>query len=299
MRHSESPVERTLFGDVPVVEKVVNVASVPHRSPFRYPGGKTWLIPRIRQWLGSLPAKPSVLVEPFAGGAIVGLTAAFEELAERVVLVELDEDVAAAWQTIFSDDNEWLAERILSFDLTEANVRAEVTASPKTQRDQAFRIILKNRTNHGGILAPGASLIRTGENGKGLRSRWYAATLARRIRDLRAIRDRVQIACGNGIEAIIRHAADKRAAFFIDPPYTAAGKKAGTRLYRYHELDHDLLFGATASVAGDFLMTYDNADDVVAKAKQYGFSTRTIPMKNTHHAVMSELLVGRDLGWVR
>ena len=24
---------------------IVNVASVPQRSPFRYPGGKTWLIP--------------------------------------------------------------------------------------------------------------------------------------------------------------------------------------------------------------------------------------------------------------
>jgi DNA adenine methylase len=299
MDHSELPVERTLFGDVPVVENVVNVASVPHRSPFRYPGGKTWLIPRIRQWLGSLPASPSVLVEPFAGGAIVGLTAAFEELVGRVVLVELDHDVAAAWQTIFSDENEWLAERILSFDLTEENVRAEVTAAPKTLRDQAFRIILKNRTNHGGILAPGASLLRSGENGKGLRSRWYAATLARRIRDLRAIRDRVEVVCGNGIEAITRYATAQRAVFFIDPPYTAAGKKAGTRLYRYHELDHDLLFGSTASVAGDFLMTYDNADEVVAMAKRHGFNTRMIPMKNTHHAVMSELLVGRDLGWVR
>ncbi len=33
---------------------IVNVASVPQRSPFRYPGGKTWLVPRIRQWLKSL-----------------------------------------------------------------------------------------------------------------------------------------------------------------------------------------------------------------------------------------------------
>jgi len=31
--------------------KVVNVASVPQRSPFRYPGGKTWLIPVVRKWL--------------------------------------------------------------------------------------------------------------------------------------------------------------------------------------------------------------------------------------------------------
>jgi DNA adenine methylase len=30
---------------------VVNVASVAQRSPFRYPGGKTWLIPTVRKWL--------------------------------------------------------------------------------------------------------------------------------------------------------------------------------------------------------------------------------------------------------
>jgi hypothetical protein len=32
-------------------QNVVNVASVPQRSPFRYAGGKTWLIPKIQQWL--------------------------------------------------------------------------------------------------------------------------------------------------------------------------------------------------------------------------------------------------------
>jgi DNA adenine methylase len=205
MRRSEPTVERALFGDVPVAEKVVNVASVPHRSPFRYPGGKTWLVPRVRQWLGSLPARPRLLVEPFAGGAIVGLTAAVENLADRVVLVELDEDVAAAWQAIFSDDNEWLAQRVLTFPLTEENVRAEIASTPSSTRERAFRIILKNRTHHGGILAPGATLLRSGENGKGLRSRWYAATLARRIRALRGLRDRVEVVCGDGIAAIEQH----------------------------------------------------------------------------------------------
>jgi hypothetical protein len=38
--------------DVEMTEPV-NVASVPQRSPFRYPGGKTWLIPYIRSWLAS------------------------------------------------------------------------------------------------------------------------------------------------------------------------------------------------------------------------------------------------------
>ena len=298
MSRSEPPVERTLFGDVPAAERVVNVASVPHRSPFRYPGGKTWLVPRVRDWLQSLP-RPSVLVEPFAGGAIVGVTAAFEGLAERVVLVELDADVAAAWQAIFGDDNEWLARRILAFELTEDNVRAEIASAPATTRERAFRILLKNRVNHGGILAPGATLLRTGENGKGLRSRWYAGTLARRIRELRTVRDKVEVVCGDGIAVIERHSGESKAVFFIDPPYTAAGKRAGRRLYSHHELDHEALFAATARVKGDFLMTYDNAEAVAEMAARHGFATRAVPMKNTHHAVMSELLVGRNLGWVR
>src|SRR5215475_1839398 len=51
----------------------VNVASVPQRSPFRYPGGKTWLVPYIRSWLASRGGRASLLIEPFAGGGIVGL----------------------------------------------------------------------------------------------------------------------------------------------------------------------------------------------------------------------------------
>ena len=46
-------------------------------------------------------------------------------------------------------------------------------------------------------------------------------------------------------------------------------------------------------------MTYDNADDLVSMAEKHEFQTRTIAMKNTHHAVMNELLIGRDLSWVR
>ena len=80
---------------------IVNIASVPHRSPFRYPGGKTWLVPRVRQWLASTP-RPQELIEPFAGGAIVGLSVLFENLVDQLLLVELDEDVAAVWSIVLN-----------------------------------------------------------------------------------------------------------------------------------------------------------------------------------------------------
>lgn len=91
---------------------------------------------------------------------------------------------------------------------------------------------------------------------------------------------------------------DRNAVFFIDPPYTAGGKSAGSRLYTYSEVDHEQLFSLCEKIRGDFLMTYDNAEEVRALAKRHGFQTKPVAMKNTHHAEMNDLLIGRDLAWV-
>jgi DNA adenine methylase len=85
--------------------------------------------------------------------------------------------------------------------------------------------------------------------------------------------------------------------FFIDPPYTAGGKRAGSRLYKHCEVDHERLFSECEKLMGDFLLTYDNADEVRALADRHGFDYRPVAMKNTHHAEMSELLIGRNLAW--
>ncbi len=281
------------------VPKIVNVASVPNRSPFRYPGGKTWLIPHIRKWMRSLRHRPHLFVEPFVGGGIVALTVAFEGFADHVVMVELDPDVAAVWKVITSPDFAELGDRIGRFQVSEKNVRDELAKDSQEFQDIAFRTILKNRMFHGGILAPGASLIKSGENGKGLMSRWYPKTLSDRIRAIGEIRDRITFVEGDGIEAIEKHPLGNDVIFFIDPPYTVAGKKAGSRLYKYNELDHARLFEVVNSNCSDFLMTYDNADGVRELASVYGFDLELVAMKNTHHAKMAELLIGRDLGWSR
>lgn len=279
--------------------RIVNVASAPQRSPFRYPGGKTWLVPRIRQWFAQMPKRPSTLIEPFAGGGIVSLTVAFEHLADHVMMVELDTDVAAVWETIVNGDGEWLANEIIHFDLTHGTVQATLSQSPSSSRERAFATILKNRVNHGGILAPGASMVKQGENGKGLKSRWYPQTLSQRILSIVAIRDRIDVVLGDGLTVMKQYADCSDTVFFIDPPYTAGGKRAGSRLYTHSIIDHAELFRVTASLGGDFLMTYDNADELHDLARQYAFDTLLIPMKNTHHAKMRELLIGRDLNWAR
>jgi DNA adenine methylase len=279
--------------------QLVNVASVPTRSPFRYPGGKTWLVPRIRRWLGSLPQLPDVFVEPFAGGGITALSVAFEQLAQHVVMVELDPQVAAVWHTILEGDATWLANAIVDFKLTESNLEAALARPADSTQELAFQTILRNRTHRGGILAPGAGKIKYGENGKGLLSRWYPATISRRILEIARIRDRITFVEGDGLAIARQYAGNAHCAFFIDPPYTASTKRAGSRLYLYSDLDHQELFRLAATFAGDFLMTYDNAAELHALAVVHHFDTELVAMKNTHHAEMTELLIGRHLTWAR
>ncbi|HEX3560014.1 MAG TPA: NotI family restriction endonuclease [Pyrinomonadaceae bacterium] len=278
-------------------DEVVNVASVPQRSPFRYAGGKTWLVPRIRRWLTGTPAE---LIEPFAGGGIVGLTAAAECLAGHVTMVEVDEQVAAVWRTIVNDgQGVWLAERVAGFELTVESLKRALGEKPLTVRERAFQTILKNRTFRGGILAPGSAPLKYGENGRGIQSRWYPETLRRRILDIQAMSERLMFIEGDGLEVIKQNACRTDVAFFIDPPYTAAGKKAGRRLYTHFDLDHNELFHAVSGIRGDFLMTYDDSGGVRELAARHGFDTELIAMKNTHHTRMKELLIGFDLSWLR
>jgi DNA adenine methylase len=216
-------------------------------------------------------------------------------------MVERDETVGTVWQTILHDHGggEWLAQRIVSFTMNHNSVAELLRAPAVSVREQAFQTIVKNRVNRGGIMAPGAGLVKAGENGKGLSSRWYPETLKKRILDIVQMRDRLEFVQGDGLVVLAQHAPDPYAVSFIDPPYTVAGKRAGSRLYKYAQLDHVELFRLASTFAGDFLMTYDDAAEVRELAEQHGFEVRTVAMKSTHHANMKELLVGRSLAWLQ
>lgn len=285
----------TLF---PSMVAGVNVSTVPQRSPFRYPGGKTWFVPHLRAWLGSLPQRPRLFLEPFAGGGICACTVLVEGLADHVQMVELDEDVCSVWQTVFSEDAPRLAHRLTAFAMSEETVNNALSKTPDSTLDRAFQTILRNRVNRGGILAPGAGRLKTGENGRGLLSRWYPETLARRILELYQHRDRVTVVQGDGLTALEEHRDYSCIASFIDPPYTAGGKRAGSRLYAHWDIDHAALFELAATQRGSILMTYDDAPEVQFMADEHGLKTRVIAMKNTHHAELTELMIGRDLKWL-
>jgi DNA adenine methylase len=276
---------------LPDTSSIVNVASVPQRSPFRYPGGKTWFVPYLRDWLHSFRKRPAVFVEPFAGGGIASLTVAMENLADRVVMAELDSNVAAVWKIVLSNGATDLVGRIRRFEVSRAAVIAELCREPQNDIDVAFQTILRNRVQRGGILAPGASLMKNGENNVGVGSRWYPETLVRRIAAINAAKDKIQFLHKDAFDVIPKYLRDRSAAFFVDPPYTAGGKSAGKRLYLHSSINHESLFDMLENAAGEVMLTYDDAKEVRDLASAHGFFIRPIAMKTTHHTRMYELAI--------
>ena len=113
------------------------------------------------------------------------------------------------------------------------------------------------------------------------------------------MRNRLEFLHGDAFEILESSVEDDGSVYFIDPPYTAGGKQAGKRLYKHFDLDHEALFSLCSQLRGDFIMTYDNAEEVKALALKYGFQAKPIAMRNTHHAKMTELVIGRNLEWMK
>lgn len=293
---NKNELQPSLFPEFDIVNKkksIVNVASVPQRSPFRYPGGKTWLIPIARKWFSSA-SDNAELIEPFAGGGIISLTAAAENYFNHVIMTELDEDVAAVWETIFSEkDYDWLSNKILNFIVTPENINEVDLHANEGTKERAFSTIVRNRTNHGGILAKGSGKIKTGEGGKGLSSRWYPETLVRRITEANKLRDKIQFINEDAFKIMRQQQNNSNAYFFIDPPYTIAGR----RLYNLFDVDHRQIFEIISKLQGHFLLTYDDTTEIRNFAEEFSLSYKTIPMQTTHLIKKEELLISDNFEW--
>lgn len=283
---------------VRVLDLAVNVSQVPQRSPFRYPGGKTWLIPTLRRWLSSLTSENrKKFLEPFAGGASASLLAVMENFSDRAFFAELDCEVARVWDNVLSDNGRELTELVDGFRVSKAATKRlfEHVANGAEPYVKALAVLVRNRIQRGGVLAPGAGRLKNGENEKGLGSRWYPRTISERLAAIHAKRKRLCFKNEDGFELLKRFQNDSEAVAFVDPPYFVEGR----RLYAHWQIEHRTLFALLKGFRGDFLLTYDDAPLIRAWIEEFGYQAVAVKVKTTHHTTKRELIIGRNLDWLR
>jgi DNA adenine methylase len=264
-------------------------------SPFRYPGGKTWLRPVVRQWLRN---KVTILAEAFAGGGVTSITALNEGLAKKAIMIERDRKVASVWTGILNGEADWLCRRIKKFKPTRKNVCKALDKPANNTREIIWTTLLRNRVNHGGVIAPGAGLLKKGEAGNGVKSRWYPDTLSERIKGIHLLKERISFRNVNAmawLRSQQKRKSKTRIAYFIDPPYSLAGK----RLYTFGSINHKKLFEIASRLHGRVLITYDDTAEIRKLAHEFGFKYRRVAMRSRHHVTKKELLISKNFKWLK
>ncbi len=260
-------------------------------SPFRYPGGKSALRLKVINWIRNLGYRPKHFIEPFAGGSSVGLAIAELDLADSIVLAELDPNVAAVWNVILNGQAGAFAAKIRNFKLTDASARETLNANGYDRFSRAFRCLLQNRISRGGIMAPGAGFLNYGEAGKGIHSRWYPETLATRVEAIHALRHKIQFVEGDGLKLLRKFSSTPHTVAFVDPPYVVGGRGAGLRLYRHHNVDYEKLFEAIQDFKGPMIITYHRSEIVEREARAAGIKCRTVNMHTAHDVAKRQLIL--------
>lgn len=260
-------------------------------SPFRYPGGKSRLRSTIIDWIRGLGFRPAHFVEPFAGGSSIGLAVAELDLADHVTLVEIDADVSAVWEVILNGQADAFANQIRNFKLDHASAKRIADDNAADRLSRAFRCLLLNRIARAGIMAPGAGWLKNGEDGKGIGSRWYPTTLAKRVESTNNLRHKITFIKGDGVKVLEEFANKSNTAAFVDPPYVAKGRGTGLRLYKHCDVDCEKLFGIVTKFRGPMVITYHRSAVVRRLADAAGIERHTVTVQTGHTRSKRELIM--------
>jgi Site-specific DNA methylase len=242
----------------PLLGAAVHWATRPDITPLRYPGGKRKLGPFLAGLITSDGARPTVLAEPFAGGAAVSISLLEAGYTEEIVLSDMDEMVASFWSVVFSPEAETLAEMVEKAEVSVPEWYRLKNLQPTSMMETAFKCLFLNRTSFSGSLHRQAGPMGGRNQAKGdlIGSRFNKARIAKRILELSKLRDRVRgVTCGHYAETMIKHDSPDT-LWYLDPPFFAQAN----RLYRhwFSEEHHHDLKAAIANLKGRWVLSYDD-----------------------------------------
>ena len=248
-------------------------------TPLRYPGGKAQLAGFFVNVIEMNGIADGVYVEPFAGGAGVGIALLLGEHVDSIFINDIDPAVFAFWTSVV-DHNAELCERILSVPLTiEEWVRQRSIYAQGLKVGTValgFAMFYLNRTNRSGIMNGG---VIGGKNQKGtwkIDARFNRDDLVMRIRRIGRYRSRIHVSKDDALLFLreILKAPPPRTLLYLDPPYYEKGQHLYTNYYRHD--DHVEIASVLRDAARPWVVSYD---DHAAIRKLYkGF-------RHTHYAL--------------
>ncbi|WP_421988542.1 DNA adenine methylase [Roseococcus sp.] len=233
-------------------------------APLRYPGGKA----RLSQYVIDLMKLNNLVgghyVEPYAGGAAIGLTLLYLEYANHIHLNDLNRAVFAFWHSVLNETEELcrrIKDRPITLDERKKQKSIQLDKS-SSGVDLGFSTFFLNRTNRSGIISGG---VIGGNNQIGewkIDARYKKDDLIDRIQKISAYRSRITLTNLDAeiyINDILPNLPDKTLVY-LDPPYYTKGKKLYQNHYKHG--DHAGIARSVASIRQKWIVSYDNTKEI-------------------------------------
>lgn len=242
----------------------------PTVTPLRYPGGKTWLLPYVKDFLNYHNIQLGTIAEPFAGSASISIGLLSSGLANHAYLCESDPLLVAFWRSIFNNNSEFV-ESVKNLEVTMETwydfkkFLAKDSAQKYKEIELALAFFFYNRTNYSGIIEAGPIGGKLQLSKYKMQCRFNVERMVKKIQKLSFLSDKVTIQLSDGVKFLknLNESFERENVFiYIDPPYYGAGKV----LYRNYFTDeqHKKLANVLSDITGyPWLVSYDDSEFIM------------------------------------
>jgi len=242
-------------------------------SPLRYPGGKNKIAPYIKQLIKRNCLLDCVYVEPYAGGASVGLSLLLDEYASKIIINDIDLSLYAFWYSILNQTEQFcklIEETPVTIETWRYQKEKQLNKKNYTLLELGFSTFFLNRVNYSGIIKGGVIGGLKQEGKWKINARYNKKDLIKRIKKISLYKNRIEVYNLDAINLIdlIRIKYKKNVLIYFDPPYYINGKNL--YLNYYDNKDHkDLLKEIQKLKVQNWILTYDNVKQIKTLYSDY------------------------------
>ena len=246
---------------------------MPFLSPLRYPGGKRRLINFMKTIIHENGLIGSQYIEPYAGGASIGLALLMDGYASCIHINDLDRAVYAFWYSVLHKTEE-LSQLIQETPVTIKEWLKQRKIQENKKRvsliELGFSTFFLNRTNRSGIISGGVIGGKEQNGDWKLDCRFNKSELMQRIRKISEYKQKIFLYNKDASEFIQTELPkiETNSLVYLDPPYYIKGQQMLYVNY-YGPNDHKSIASLISQVNQLWVISYDDVPEIRLLYKKY------------------------------
>lgn len=236
-------------------------------TPLRYPGGKARFAPLIASIMKKSGLDGGHYLEPYAGGAGVGLFLLLEGIVDKIHINDADPAIAVFWRAAVHDSENLInmtTKEPVTMDASHHWRDVMLGKIPASELERGFATLFMNRTNRSGILKGGVIGGKAQAGIYKVNERFMREELCIRLNRIGKLKDRIHVYEKDAHELLLEcHTfLPTRSLAYLDPPYYVKGEGLYRNFYKHddHVKISDLL--SNSRFRRPWVVSYDNADEI-------------------------------------